>query len=88
MSLRHGLATAILATLICMLGRYAFMILGASGNFNLVAVIWWFWTGLTTLFLGVGFVVVITLGTLGIDIMSAWLKDFSASGAAVTPVPN
>lgn len=88
MSLRNGLATAILATFICMLGRHAFMLLGDSGNFNLVAVIWWFWMGLATLFLGIWFVVVIAFGTLGVDIMSAWLKDFSGSGAVVTPVQN
>jgi len=63
-----------------MLGRHVFILLGTSGEFGVVAMIWWFWAGVVTIALGVCFLAVLVLGATSADIVSVWLKDTAAPG--------
>ncbi len=74
MGLRDGLITAGRITLVCLVGRHVFMLMGVSGSFDLVAVIWWFWMGLATAMLGIGFIFIILVDCLGISFLAALFK--------------
>ena len=66
MDLGKACIIAGVTTLIAMLGRHAAMSLGASGNFSIVASVWWFWMGFATLIMSVGFIAVIYIGYIGL----------------------